>query len=1114
MSQQISGWGSYYLDYKFLKKIINSLEKGRLADAALFATSVRPEETSDGPQPLLPIDSPGSELQVHKAAFFFRLERELEKINAFYLQKESELRTRLTTLITKKRHLIALATRAPGQAHKGMRLTPDTPSLVTLLEGFRYFEKDLSKLQQFIEINATGFRKILKKWDKRFKSQTKELYLARQVEVQPCFNREFMTEMSDIASASILQLESLAHGQELPATQFKSETALLRGAAPYASTNLPGSLIMAEDDRVENQFASERPLEFDAERLTDTRSNHAIAELENQVASALHEMRIDDAKRALEQIRQQTTENLEQSLGGAHVNEHDDIEAPVRASISHLVWRALVSSTKDVVRAAIEAGLPDYTFVDDVNARTALHISAYAGQLELCEACVQHGVEPRASDVYGREALAYAAICGLEQICTFLLSLPAVRAAPDCVVNCVDLDGFSPLTHAIVRGHTGTVKVLLDYAKSVGAQIQAKTENSDLSPLAIAAQCGLVDITRLLLEHGAKVEMNTEGLLPQTLAARAGHTECLRLLIDAHVDVNAVEKGTLCTPLFYAAEFGHAACVEMLLAAGANVNHVDEKGRHAVFYAAWHGWRECTRMLLAAHAKSGPEAQANGAGSLKAPQAVPTIDSSAPMETDIDADLEGDGIPSLHLPPPIIPFRTYGHNYLDKRWLLCLSVSNHSIVLHKQAASDRPDMVPGLTPSFKLVLTPRSTSAGDQAGIPHTMIFPIADEREEVSFQVADMEHFYLECEIYPTFGSARMAKTVLPPQALSNLQNRTHMSLPLFDWHTNLMGHMDVVLECVRPYGSVQLQIGGHVETYWKSTLPSQNQPLTVSPLPHPTGHDAQDTGLYVTASSLSGNYLRVPVQFTKDLVPIACAFDRLPLHVWAPRVSQVTLSELNHIAECTNHTWHVSEDDVALDMAAWSARLDEALVPLETLLETLPQTVGVALEIQLEKHAPPPLNACIDATLQVVYDVARREKHRRRLFFSSAVPSACVALNWKQPNYAVFFINNATLDADANVSTLPKNADPRQSSVAEAVRFAKGNNLLGVMLDTSLLESVPEILNAVKAAGLVLITLSQPSMQSDWSAFNEPKLLGVPALACPDAIDGFLENNVVKCT
>jgi CDK inhibitor PHO81 len=37
-------------------------------------------------------------------------------------------------------------------------------------------------VQQFIELNATGFAKALKKWDKRSKSQTKELYLSRQVE--------------------------------------------------------------------------------------------------------------------------------------------------------------------------------------------------------------------------------------------------------------------------------------------------------------------------------------------------------------------------------------------------------------------------------------------------------------------------------------------------------------------------------------------------------------------------------------------------------------------------------------------------------------------------------------------------------------------------------------------------------------------------------------------------------------------------------------------------------------------------------------------------------------------------------------------------------------------
>jgi len=77
-------------------------------------------------------------------------------------------------------------------------------------EGFRLLERDLGKLQvrffehpptflqvlclmglqQFVEINAIGFRKILKKFDKRSTSTTKELYLVRQVDVQPVFNRQ------------------------------------------------------------------------------------------------------------------------------------------------------------------------------------------------------------------------------------------------------------------------------------------------------------------------------------------------------------------------------------------------------------------------------------------------------------------------------------------------------------------------------------------------------------------------------------------------------------------------------------------------------------------------------------------------------------------------------------------------------------------------------------------------------------------------------------------------------------------------------------------------------------------------------------------------------------
>lgn len=1124
-------------------QIINSLEKGRLSDAALFATRVRPSGTSED-QPI--IDSPASELQIHKAAFFFRLERELEKINAFYLQKESDLRSRLTTLISKKRVLIAMATHRVAGA-KAMRITRNTPSLVALLEGFRYFEKDLAKLQvrvvpvyaltqQFIEINATGFRKILKKWDKRSKSQTKELYLARQVEVQraypsleptdpACFNREFIAEMSDIAAASVLQLESIADGHVLPASMFKSDAQLLRGSMPLSASNLPGGLLLQDNGNVGDLvFDSERPLDFEAERISD--SKNRLAELEERLSNAVHDGRINDAQELLAQARKETDMELDSALGSEARAAENDPQAPVHSGLSHQMWRALMTAPPAAVRAAIDADIPDFAFVDDINARTALHLATLSGNLELVRACVEHGIDVQQCDVYGRQALAYAAMHGATDICHYLLSLPALRHAEDCVVDAVDLDGFSPLVHAIVRGHTDVVRALLEFSASIGAPLRGKSDLSDLSPLAIAAQRGHVEITRLLLERGAKIEPNTEGLLPQTLAARAGHTECLRLLIDAHVDVNAVEKGTLCTPLFYAAEYGHADCVRLLLASGASIEHVDEKQRHAVFYAAWYGWAECVHLLLAAHR------DAAAAASLKEPPAPPPLQapagapSSAPPMDDLD---EGDGIPSLYLPPPIIPFRTYGHNYLDKRSLLCLSLSNKSIVLHKASVSDRPDMFPGLTSSLKLVLTPRSGDGESQAGIPHTIILPMADDREEVTFQIADVDQFYLEFEIFPTFGSARLAKTVMLPDGLNRASDRTPLQLPLLDWHLNVVGHISAVVECVRPFGSVQLQIGGRVETYWKSTLPSSNQPLTTSPPTHPAsgGADsnagAHDTSAYVTASSLSGNYLRVIVRFTCDLVPVVSAAPRLGAGAWAPTVDQVTAEQFAAIAQSMGVALTLSPDEAAaLSFDDWAHRLETTLVSLETLLATLPQDMAVALEVSFnESLVQPshymPVNSCIDAALHAVYDAAERDKNSRRLFFSSAMPSACVALNWKQPNYAVFFINQSTLDRQASPNESASHADSRQSSLAEAVRFAKGNNLLGVMVDAPMLTAVPELISAVKAAGLVLITLSKPLPPSEWPSLpptGPAGLLGTPTIRVDDAFDGFVENNVVQCT
>jgi CDK inhibitor PHO81 len=107
-AQEIPGWSTYYIDYKFLKKIISSLVANRPAsEAAALASGVRPADIFPSPTLLRPSSpSPripsnilddglrrppifsgtgqdkdrGPDFQAHKAAFFFKLERELEKV--------------------------------------------------------------------------------------------------------------------------------------------------------------------------------------------------------------------------------------------------------------------------------------------------------------------------------------------------------------------------------------------------------------------------------------------------------------------------------------------------------------------------------------------------------------------------------------------------------------------------------------------------------------------------------------------------------------------------------------------------------------------------------------------------------------------------------------------------------------------------------------------------------------------------------------------------------------------------------------------------------------------------------------------------------------------------
>lgn len=112
-----------------------------------------------------------------------------------------------------------------------------------------------------------------------------------------------------------------------------------------------------------------------------------------------------------------------------------------------------------------------------------------------------------------------------------------------------------------------------------------------------------------------------------------------------------------------------------------------------------------------------------------------------------------------------------------------------------------------------------------------------------------------------------------------------------------------------------------------------------------------------------------------------------------------------------------------------------------------------------------------------------------------------------------AVFFILNASLTHDSAVAILDPATDPRQSSIREGVSFAKGNNLLGVMADADLLDHVPELISSIRAASLLLITLSKPRNEV-LASQSQKNALNMSDSSLASAYDGYVDDSVIRCT
>jgi len=167
----------------------------------------------------------------------------------------------------------------------------------------------------------------------------------------------------------------------------------------------------------------------------------------------------------------------------------------------------------------------------------------------------------------------------------------------------------------------------------------------------------------------------------------------------------------------------------------------------------------------------------------------------------------------------------------------------------------------------------------------------------------------------------------------------------------------------------------------------------------------------------------------------------------------------------------------------AGWHRFLSQRMCTLKEVLQCLPVTYGVSLELRypnpvirdryhMGRHHEP--NVFVDSVLEAVYSVSQSlpvEAPRRKIVFSSFVPAICTTINWKQPNYAVFFSSKCGVARGSGLLFADEEeSDTRCKSVNAAVQFAKSNNLLGVIFNANLLAAIPSLVQGIKEHGVVL--------------------------------------------
>jgi ankyrin repeat protein len=142
------------------------------------------------------------------------------------------------------------------------------------------------------------------------------------------------------------------------------------------------------------------------------------------------------------------------------------------------------------------------------------------------------------------------------------------------------------------------VKTILD----TGLNPNSSRANDMFTPLQRASRCGNVELSRMLLDAGADVNLTRfSSNRPLDWAVSGGHIELVEILLDAGARVDMRDRNGD-TVLHRAADYEHVELIQTLLDSGADVDSVNDDGETALHLAVFSENIEIVHYLLSAGA--------------------------------------------------------------------------------------------------------------------------------------------------------------------------------------------------------------------------------------------------------------------------------------------------------------------------------------------------------------------------------------------------------------------------------------------------------------------------------------------------------------------------------